>query len=361
MRDGTVFELPRPAVDEPARPQAHLVPPDATQWTEALRRAEHDIYHLPEYVCLDARVAGGTATAFWYREESHVFLLPLILRDIPGSGLSDAASPYGYPAPISDADVSDVGFWERACKSMVDTLGGQGIVTAFVRLHPLLAFPQDVFDCVGLVMRHGETLSADLSLSVEEMWRQTRRDHRNHVNRGRRAGVEVVIDDWSRLDEWIQVYYDNMRRLGAAEYYFFPVEHMVALHEAVGDRLHLAVALADNEVIGGTTFFEYRGVCQGYIMSARRDPTRHPDKVLYDEVRRWAKDRGNTVFHFGGGVGGRNDSLFSYKAGFSNQRHPFHTWRVVTDAVAYRSLPGGGQRPDRADLSGHFPPYRRGT
>src|SRR4029079_8843135 len=86
---------------------------------------------------------------------------------------------------------------------------------------------------------------------------------------------------------------------------------------------------------------------------------RHADKLLYDEVRRWTKSRGNTIFHVGGGVGGAKDSLFSYKAGFSAGRHPFHTWRVVTDRASYESLlRHKGVTPDPALISGHFPPYR---
>ena len=69
--------------------------------------------------------------------------------------------------------------------------------------------------------------------------------------------------------------------------------------------------------------------------------------------------RGVTVFHLGGGKGGSDDSLFTYKAGFAPGRHPFHTWRVVADPAAYRSLVAG-RRPgaDPDDRSGTFPPYR---
>jgi hypothetical protein len=112
-------------------------------------------------------------------------------------------------------------------------------------------------------------------------------------------------------------------------------------------------------VVGGNTFFEYRGFVQGYIASTRREDNHYADKLLYDTVRRWAKERGNRIFHFGGGVGGANDSLFSYKAGFSPRRHPFHTWRVVTDPDAYRRLVAErNPTADPDDRTGTFPPYR---
>jgi hypothetical protein len=341
-----------------ASPRAALLEPGAREWKEALEHAGHDMYHLSDYVVLDAKLYGGVPAAYCYEQDGRRLLLPLILRDIPGSDLRDAISPYGYPGPVSDAP-GDTGLWERACTALIATLREQGIVTAFVRMHPLLPAPLPTLERFGTLVRHGETVSMDLTVGLDEMWRQTRSDHRNHINRARRDGTRVVFDDWDRLGEWVEVYHDNMRRVGATSYYFFTREHLAALHDAVGERMHLAVALEGDEVVGGNTFFEHDGIATGYVSSTRRARNRYADELLYDEVRRWCKSRGDTVFHLGGGKGGSNDSLFSYKAGFSPSRHPFHTWRVVSDPGAYRDLVRR-LRPeaDPADLSATFPSYR---
>src|SRR5262249_4220792 len=195
--------------------------------------------------------------------------------------------------------------------------------------------------------------------TVEERWHQPRSEPRNPISRARRAGVPVVWDQWDRLDEWVAVYHANMRRLGASAYYFVPAAHLAATRAGLGDRMHLSIALLDGEVIGGNTFFEYRGFVQSHLASTRHESNHYADKLLYDEVRRWTKSRGNRVFNVGGGVGGAKDSLFSYKAGFSAGRHPFHTWRVVADPVGYEVLlRRGGLAPDAALMLGHFPPYR---
>jgi hypothetical protein len=336
---------------------ASLLDPAAREWKEALQRARHDMYHTPEYVTLDARLSGGTAAAYHYGDGAGRLLLPLILRDVPGTGRRDAVSPYGYPSAVSDT--ADPAFWERACAAMAGALRAERIVTVFVRMHPLLAADLTALGRHGTLVRHGETISMDLTASLDEMWRQTRSDHRNHINRARRDGIRVVFDDWSRLGEWVEVYHENMRRVGASAYYFFSRGHLEALHDAVGDRMHLTVTLQGDEVIGGNTFFTYDGIATGYVSSTRRAPKRFSDELMYDEVRRWCKARGDRVFHLGGGKGGSEDSLFFYKAGFSPARHPFHTWRVVCDPEAYGELMRE-RRPeaDPADLSGTFPPYR---
>ena len=338
---------------------AALLEPGARQWKEALQHIPHDIYHLGDYVTLDAALTGGRPAAFWYEQAGRHLLLPLILRDIPDADRRDAVSPYGYPGPVSNAGPGDCGYWERAAAALLSTLREAGLVTAFVRMHPLMPAPVDVLGHFGTMVRHGETVAMDLTVGLDEMWRDTRADHRNHINRARRAGTRVVFDDWTRLAEWVAVYHDNMRRVGASPYYFFTTAHLSALHDAVGDRMHLAVALEGDEVVGGNTFFEYDGIATGYVSSTRRAPRRYADELLYDEVRRWCRLRGDTVFHLGGGKGGSNDSLFTYKAGFSPRRHVFHTWRVVADPAAYLGLVRT-LRPaaDPAATAGTFPPYR---
>ena len=76
------------------------------------------------------------------------------------------------------------------------------------------------------------------------------------------------------------------------------------------------------------------------ILSGTRDSffKLHPFKTILNFVRYWAKDRGNRVFHLGGGLGGKKDGLFEFKAGFSKIRHPFKTWRIIADEDRYENL-----------------------
>ena len=48
-----------------------------------------------------------------------------------------------------------------------------------------------------------------------------------------------------------------------------------------------------------------------------------PTKLMLHFVRTWAKDRGLRRLRLGGGVGGKEDSLYRFKAGFSTDRHAF--------------------------------------
>jgi lipid II:glycine glycyltransferase (peptidoglycan interpeptide bridge formation enzyme) len=85
----------------------------------------------------------------------------------------------------------------------------------------------------------------------------------------------------------------------------------------------------------------------------------HPSKLLYHRTRLWAKDRGDTWMHLGGGRGADDDSLLHFKAGFGGDRMPYRTLRLVVDEDGYRALlaarfPEGV--PESA--AGFFPAYR---
>ncbi|MBB2944514.1 hypothetical protein FB565_004243 [Actinoplanes lutulentus] len=332
-----------------------LLEPGDTAWADALAQARHDVYHLPDYVALDAQLAGGTPAAFRYDEADHVMLVPLVLRTIPGTGLRDAVSPYGYPGPVSDVAPANTAFWARAARAMAELLRCHDAITAFVRLHPLLPAPTVSLERVGTVVRHGETVAIDLTLSEDQLWSETHRTHRNQINKSKRAGVRIEFDDWSLLDQWISTYHATMKRVGATDFYFFDRAHFHRLRDALGDNLHLAVALCGDEVLGGNLFFSHGGIMHTHLQSTRDGQIWWADKLLYHEVRLWGRERGNQVFHIGGGLGGSDDSLFRYKAAFGSLRQDFHTWRVITDPIAYEKL-AGPVTPD--SLTGRFPPYR---
>jgi hypothetical protein len=339
----------------------HLVTPDAPEWSTALAAVPHDVYHLPGYASVDGRHRKARACAFVYREGARALLQPLLVRPVPDSDLLDAVSPYGYSGPVSNAGQGDRDFWRRAMRSMVTTLRAHRIVTVFVRLHPLLAVPHDVLGDVGTLVRHGDTVSVDLRLPAEEIWRRTRKAHRNAINRARRAGLTVLVDDWSHLGAFVAAYHATMRRLDADDTYFFGIDYFTGLRAALGDRVHLAAALLDNTFVGGSIFFHHGPFGHAHLVGTTAvGQARGAGKLLDDEERWWVRAHGGAVYHLGGGFGGERDPLFAYKSGFSDRTHPFFTWRVVTDRIAYGRLlrcPVPAEGP--LDLSGFFPPYRR--
>jgi hypothetical protein len=336
-------------------PHIALLSPSSPEWTRTLHRAAHSGYHRPEYVVLDARRRGGRASAFHYREGDRRFLLPLVLCAIPGrEERNDAATPDGFGGPV--ATDLDPEFWGRALRAMVRCLADHGVVSCFARLHPLLDVPHATLARFGAMVQHGQSVSVDLALSTAELQAQIRPGHRHEIDRARRTGHTVLVDEWQYLPDFVTAYAETMARVGADTSYRYDHGYFMGLVAAFRDRLHLLVVVdQDHTALGGGLFIETDHVVEYHLSGTRTAHVRqNPTKLMLDTAWRWAQSRGRPLLHLGLGAGRTDDPLLLFKAGFSKRRDPFYTYRLVTDSATYDEL----TRP----LDGHggsfFPAYR---
>lgn len=344
-----------------------LLQPTARPWVEVIERTEHDFYHLPAYAELSAKLDGGSARALLVEDGQRRLLIPLIARPIPSAGGAwDALTPYGYPGPLvagEDGSEARDAFASDALEAASEVLRRDGCVSLFARLHPLLgAKPRPAN---GLLVQHGTTVHVDLRKSETELWAETMSGHRNEINRAIKRGHRAYFDDGFRhADRFVEIYRATMSRVGAASHYFFDHDYLMGLREALGERLRLAVVEIGGAIAATGLFVETGKIVQYHLSGTDEAFLRErPTKLMLHFVRGWAKERGATWLHLGGGVGGGEDSLFKFKAGFSTNasaRSPFFTLRIVVDPAAYRAL-SRAKHPeaDESFLDGFFPLYRR--
>jgi GNAT superfamily N-acetyltransferase len=340
--------------------EACLLDVDAPRWASFLRETPHDFYHLPAYVELCARHEDGEARALYVQDGPAAMLLPLIIRCIPGGDRCDAVSPYGYPGPLTSG-TSAPEFLSAALAAGLTTLRNEGIVSVFVRLHPLLNASPPVG--VGEVVLHGDTVSIDLTLPREARLALMRHNHRRDIGRAVRKGLRARMDpDFVRYDTFKQLYRDTMVRRAASPYYLFEDAYFDRLREALDGRLHLCLVEEDAAVAAAGLFVETDGIVQFHLAGADEAFRRlEPSKLMVDFAADWASARGNRYLHLGGGVGGVNDSLLYYKAGFSPLRHAFRTLHAVVDEAEYDRLVAAHEvRTPASPEAEFFPRYRAG-
>lgn len=317
-------------------------------WLEILQKVRYDIYHLPEYVALESRRIKATPEAILIVDKDKIFFVPYLLRhcnDIFAGQLSnqkifDVVSPYGYPGILlSEAAASMPEFLDFAMNQLVQIFQSKYVCSGFFRLHPILNQFNKIFNFDSCQV-DGETVSIDLKLSNAEIWQQTRPDHRNKINKCKRNGLTAkIVPFMEYINEFINIYEETMERVGAGKYYYFDYDYFLHLAKALGEKLHLCIVELEEQAICVGLFTECCGIVQYHLSGTRTKFMKQtPSNLMLDYVRFWAKERGNEVFHLGGGVGGAKDSLYHFKAGFSQQRHTFVTQRIITDERQYFNL-----------------------
>src|SRR5688500_11644409 len=130
--------------------RTQFLEPNSTEWKVILSSLRHDVYHLPEYVEWSARREAGKPTAFVAERKGQRLFVPLIIRPIEQEQAAvdhqafDATCSRGFPGPlISCFNVADQhDFVSQALTAFVEGLRQQGVVSCFLRLHPL--FPLSI-------------------------------------------------------------------------------------------------------------------------------------------------------------------------------------------------------------------------
>jgi hypothetical protein len=292
------------------------------------------------------------------------FLLPLLVRHLPcrlrlPNSWRDAATPYGYAAPV--ASTRDPESLNRFLRRAVAVAREHEIISLFLRWHPWLSDLSRPAVENETIVEHGQTVYVELADSPEDWLKQTHSGHRYEIRRLRNLGFHVTVNDWSHLAVFQSMYSRTMQRVAARDSYNFSAAYFERLRETLGPMLHIASVLSSQgEFAASSLFTECCGIVEYHLSgSDERFARLAPTKLLLDHMRHWAKERGNRVFHLGGGLGAANDSLFKFKAGFSRHRGAFQTSRIVTDVPRFEAAVAVEHSNTELQHDNFFPPYRR--
>lgn len=334
------------------------------RWHNILQRLRHDIYHLPSYVNVSANRIRAKATAIYIERDGKELFIPILLRNLPdGIGKiewRDAISPYGYPGPLFSSSAQPE-MRRELWATMVAWAQDSRIVSLFIRSHPLLTPQPGPSWLSTTVVEHGRIVYVDLTEDIRSIRQQRRSDTRRNIQALKRSGFTIAINDWNRYDDFMQSYWDTMRRVGADKKYMFDVEYFRNLRTALGDRLHLCVVIAPNgDTAAGGLFFECDGIYQYHLGATEISYLRNsPSKLMFDGVIEWAKERHGLQLVLGGGLDGEEDSLFHFKKGWSNHAQPYHSIRVVPSETNYLAILKAADVEMNDNRSGIFPVYRQ--
>jgi Acetyltransferase (GNAT) domain len=329
-----------------------IMSPTDLRWQQYLNTVNHDFYHLPGYLELEAKRCEALAEAILIEDGEKSFFLPYLIRDcrkisdnieFDAVEIYDVVSPYGYSGILLDTTERDPDFLKQCWISTHQHWQSRNICSAFLRLHSILN--EDLDREIAQIDRNvacnrSAIVICDLELPLEQLWRQLRKNHRSKIDKLKRSGFVTRIVTIERyLDIFIEIYHENMYRVNAAKDYLFARSYFEDLALALGERLFLIVVEQEETIAAACLFTEFSGIVQYHLGGTRTEfLTQSPKTLLFSRAIEWAKERNNKYLNLGGGLGGRDDSLFHFKSGFSKQTKMFATLCSIVDRDRYDYL-----------------------
>jgi hypothetical protein len=316
---------------------------------------DFDFYHTWRYHDLDKR---GTPMLFVYKEQDAFIALPLIKRKIDGSDLYDMTSVYGYTGPVSNKSFEYFNYqtFNNFGSCFCDFVKKENGVSVFSRLNPF--FKQNtILADIGGIRSNGRTVYMDLSVPLEEQWKNYHKRLLRQVKQLRTKNF--LIRDAECQDDikiFTEMYTENMDRLSASQAYYFSEEHFTNLLQTSEFNCKLILIFDGPVAICGAIVAWSKYIIRNHLSATNNRYVNHsPSKLLTDEISMIGRRKGMKYFHLGGGVGGREDSLLAFKSYFSPLFLEDYIWCYIFDQPAYDSLVN---RKNIKVEEGLFPLYR---
>ncbi len=329
---------------------------DKNEWEITLSFMKYDSYHTWDYHQIAFENGEGDPVLFLYESGNVKISLPLLIRKIDDVWI-DATSVYGYPG-IIETENTTPSHLEQFFLELTQWAEINNCVSIFSRLNSIVSLTNH--ESFHSIYNAGETVKIDLTVSLERQRASYRKNYRNLVKRLVKDGYSC---SWSRSDddlfEFINIYNNTMRNLGASDFYFFDINYYQAIMKSSEFETRIYSCFLNGERVCSGLFVFCCDVVQ-YHLGGTVDSFKHsaPTRLMIDTVRVDATNLGYTTFHLGGGLSGKRDSLFEFKYGFSKDAINFNVLKLITNPSKYASLSGACYSESNDLSEGFFPLYR---
>lgn len=327
-----------------------------------------DLFFEEAYGKLYEKMERGICEEFVFRnaygEVRHLFIKREIPMLVEGERWFDATTPYGYGGPrimhCATGCHSDlVASFEHAFQEYCED---QRIVSEFVRFHPIFDNARDFSSCYDVTFQRetvGTTIAGFSDPVASEFSKSARKTLRRSLNAGVSCRITVAP---AHLDRFKEIYYETMSRVQADAYYFFDDEYFDQCLAKLADKIILAEAVYEGQVIAAELHFLSDGILHTHLSGTVADFHQlSPVYVLQYGAVLWGKENGVKLMHAGGGrTNSPDDPLYKFKKKFGQHTgYRFYTGKKVWNEDIYRklciqsgSVPNGSFFPAYRSLSG---------
>jgi serine/alanine adding enzyme len=298
---------------------------------------------------------GDAELAVWQDDET-LIAHPYIRRAIPqATGFYDLRSAFEFGGFWLGPQSKPLTKWalDKFDRAFEQYCSANSIVCEFIRFHPYLPYLSATESSYEL-SKQAENVTIALNQSYDQIFAEYHTSKRKQVRQGRRHGLRISTSD--DYDTFVKTYHENLDRLDADEFYYFPTSFFQAVCEFLEIKL---IRDANGELCAAHCYLRDGDIVHAFLCHARQEKlSLRPNDYAYDSVISDLVNSTYQHFHFGGGA----PSLSAYKKQFSPKTVPYVTGRKIFMPVEYLTLAKAHEarigRPGKS--TDYFPAYRAG-
>lgn len=343
---------------------------ESNKWDSIVKSfSNYDVYYLSGYTKAFKLHGDGEPTLIYYHDEEIRAINVVMIRDIAMDknfndkleiqSVFDITTSYGYGGFIIEGTPNESSI-NKLNEEYSDYCRSRNIISEFVRFHPVLENSKVNSEIYG-VIDLGKTITINLT-SKEQIWNDLSSKNRNVIRKAIKSGVEIY---WGRspelIDEFIPLYNATMNKDDATDYYYFNEEFYKSVLEDLRYNSLIFYALYDQKVISmSMILFGNENMHYHLSASDKEHQNLAATNLLLYEVACWGSENGYKLFHLGGGLGSKEDSLFKFKKAFNkDSKTYFSIGKKIFDQEKYHELTKIREKNFNNTNTSFFPQYRK--
>lgn len=331
------------------------------KWNKIVKSFDsYDVFYLAEYAQAFQFNGDGKPILFYYNDGKTRAINVTMKREILKKDKTnnkkyyDLVSPYGYGGFVIEGEDSNNvnATYDTWCKE-------NDIVCEFIRFN-LFDKYQEKYN--GKVENIKHNVIRRINMTPEEMIMDFEHKVRKNLKKAENNGLQIQIDETGKtLNEFLQIYYETMKRNEAKEEYYFKKDFFEILNTMKENIVYFNVI--HNEKIISTELviyaknnaYSYLGGTLSQYFALR------PNDFLKYEIIKWAYKKGIRNFVLGGGYGNEDDGIYRYKKSLApnDGEVDFFIGKKIFNNVMYDKLVDIRKKDEKFDINSEFFPLYR--
>ncbi|MHC1703458.1 MAG: GNAT family N-acetyltransferase [Tenuifilaceae bacterium] len=306
-----------------------------------------DIYFNTNYISIYEKLGEGRTISFVYINKDKKATYPFLINSVNDlySDLDkeyfDIQSAYGYNGVLTNS--YDNQFIEGFYNEFYNYCAKNNIIAEFTRFHPIIGNQEFSKNHMQVIFNR-ETITLNLQQDYSTIWnKEYSSKNRNMIRKAQSLDYSINIisePTVQEVEQFVSIYYNNMKMLEAEDYYFFNSNYFFNLFSQLKGFVYL-INVKDKRglVVSSSIFFHYGDFFHYHLSGRTVNADNSVNNYLLDEAIKFAQGLGAKNFHFGGGRSSDpNDSLLKFKSNFSKTRLPFYIGKKIHNQEIYNEV-----------------------